>query len=44
MAVRTVDRFDAGYPLFASKFANNDRIVVCGGGGEGKNGIQNKIV
>lgn len=44
MAVNTLDKFDIGYPLFGSKFVYNDRIVVCGGGGEGKNGIKNKIV
>ncbi|CCK69797.1 Sar family guanine nucleotide exchange factor SEC12 KNAG_0D00440 [Huiozyma naganishii CBS 8797] len=35
--------FDAGYPLYGAKFIKDDTVVVAGGGGEGKNGIPNKL-
>lgn len=35
---------DVGYPVFAAKFLSDERLVIAGGGGEGKNGIKNKIV
>lgn len=35
---------NVGYPVFAAKFLGDERLVIAGGGGEGKNGIKNKIV
>jgi prolactin regulatory element-binding protein len=35
---------NVGYPVFTSKFTNDDTLIVAGGGGEGKNGIRNKFV
>lgn len=35
--------FDVGYPIFGAAFAAQDKLVVTGGGGEGNNGIPNKI-
>ncbi|ODQ64895.1 hypothetical protein NADFUDRAFT_46725 [Nadsonia fulvescens var. elongata DSM 6958] len=37
------DSLDLGYPLFAAAFWKDTKLVVAGGGGEGKNGIANKI-
>lgn len=37
-------KIDLGYPVFDASFLTEDRLVVAGGGGEGKNGIKNKIV
>lgn len=34
---------DVGYPIYGSKFINNKTILTIGGGGEGNNGIPNKI-
>ncbi|GMG20743.1 unnamed protein product [Ambrosiozyma monospora] len=34
---------DIGYPVYGAKFVNDDVLIVAGGGGEGKNGIPNKI-
>ncbi len=34
---------DVGYPIYAAKFINNKTVLVAGGGGEGNNGIPNKI-
>lgn len=34
---------DVGYPIYGAKFVNNRTILVTGGGGEGNNGIPNKI-
>ena len=31
------------YPLYACKFISDDLLLVTGGGGEGNNGIDNKI-
>jgi prolactin regulatory element-binding protein len=41
---QTKDLLLIGYPVFASSFLNEDHVIVAGGGGEGKNGIKNKIV
>lgn len=38
-----VEQLDVGYPVFAAKFLSDDRLVIAGGGGEGNNGIRNKI-
>lgn len=35
---------DVGYPVFTTKFLSDERLVIGGGGGEGKNGVKNKIV
>ncbi|KAK9464783.1 hypothetical protein V1512DRAFT_86024 [Lipomyces arxii] len=34
---------EIGYPVYAAAFASDGRLLVAGGGGEGKNGIANKI-
>ncbi|KAK9365256.1 hypothetical protein V1509DRAFT_633630 [Lipomyces kononenkoae] len=34
---------DIGYPAYAAAFASKKTLVVAGGGGEGKNGVANKI-
>lgn len=34
---------DVGYPVYGAKFVNNKTLIVAGGGGEGKNGVPNKI-
>lgn len=34
---------DIGYPLYGAQFADNDTLIVTGGGGEGNNGIKNKM-
>lgn len=39
-----VEKLDVGYPVFAAQFLSDDRLVIGGGGGEGNNGISNKIV
>ncbi|OBA26039.1 hypothetical protein HANVADRAFT_3164 [Hanseniaspora valbyensis NRRL Y-1626] len=31
------------YPLYSCKFINDDLLLVTGGGGEGNNGIDNKV-
>lgn len=40
----TSAKIDVGYPVFDAAFLSEDRLVIAGGGGEGKNGIKNKIV
>ncbi|CAI4050439.1 hypothetical protein SKDZ_14G3450 [Saccharomyces kudriavzevii ZP591] len=35
--------FNVGYPAYGAKFLNNDTLIVAGGGGEGNNGIPNKL-
>ncbi|KAK9479311.1 hypothetical protein V1514DRAFT_328297 [Lipomyces japonicus] len=32
-----------GYPVYAAAFASDSTLIVAGGGGEGKNGVANKI-
>lgn len=32
-----------GYPVYGAKFLNNHMLLVAGGGGEGNNGIPNKL-
>ncbi|KAG7828950.1 hypothetical protein KL920_002743 [Ogataea angusta] len=34
---------DLGYPIYGAKFVSDRILVVAGGGGEGNNGIPNKI-
>lgn len=35
--------FNAEYPLYGAKFLKDNVLLIAGGGGEGKNGIPNKI-
>ncbi len=35
--------YNVGYPAYGAKFLNNDTLLVAGGGGEGNNGIPNKL-
>lgn len=35
--------FDAGFPIYGVKFLDNKTLLAIGGGGEGNNGIPNKI-
>ncbi|CCE64431.1 hypothetical protein TPHA_0H02270 [Tetrapisispora phaffii CBS 4417] len=35
--------YNSGYPLYGAKFLNDRILLVAGGGGEGNNGIPNKI-
>lgn len=43
MAPKDSASIDVGYPIMGIKFLNNKTILVAGGGGEGNNGIPNKI-
>lgn len=35
--------YNVGYPVYGAKFLNNHMLLVAGGGGEGNNGIPNKL-
>ncbi|GME93369.1 unnamed protein product [[Candida] boidinii] len=35
--------YDVGYPIYGAKFVEDSTLVVAGGGGEGKNGIPNRM-
>lgn len=35
--------YNVGYPVYGAKFLNNSMLLVAGGGGEGNNGIPNKL-
>lgn len=35
--------YNVGYPVYGSKFLNDTMLLVAGGGGEGNNGIPNKL-
>ncbi|QEU59958.1 Sec12/Sed4 [Kluyveromyces lactis] len=35
--------YNIGYPVYGAKFLDNSTLLVAGGGGEGNNGIPNKI-
>ncbi|BAO39797.1 putative guanine nucleotide-exchange factor SED4 [Kluyveromyces marxianus DMKU3-1042] len=35
--------YNIGYPIYGAKFLNDSTLLVAGGGGEGNNGIPNKI-
>ncbi|QLL31089.1 hypothetical protein HG536_0A09060 [Torulaspora globosa] len=39
----TSSTYNVGYPVYGSKFLNNTMLLVAGGGGEGNNGIPNKL-
>ncbi|KAG5419743.1 SED4 [Candida metapsilosis] len=43
MALKETASIDVGYPILDAKFINNKTVLVAGGGGEGNNGIPNKI-
>ncbi|CAK9440129.1 uncharacterized protein LODBEIA_P42290 [Lodderomyces beijingensis] len=43
MSLKESVSIDVGYPIMGAKFVNNKTILVTGGGGEGNNGIPNKI-
>ncbi|KAI5964495.1 SED4 [Candida theae] len=43
MALKENAFIDVGYPVLDAKFINNRTVLVAGGGGEGNNGIPNKI-
>ncbi|SCU92921.1 LAFA_0F13696g1_1 [Lachancea sp. 'fantastica'] len=35
--------YSIGYPIYGARFLNNNVLLVTGGGGEGNNGIPNKL-
>lgn len=35
--------YNVGYPVYGARFLNNSTLLVAGGGGEGNNGIPNKL-
>ncbi|AET38213.1 WD40 repeat domain-containing protein Ecym_2491 [Eremothecium cymbalariae DBVPG len=35
--------YNVGYPVYGARFLNNTTLLVTGGGGEGNNGIPNKL-
>ncbi|CCD27349.1 Sar family guanine nucleotide exchange factor SEC12 NDAI_0K01580 [Naumovozyma dairenensis CBS 421] len=35
--------YDIKYPLYGASFLDNENLVVLGGGGEGRNGVPNKV-
>jgi len=40
----TSEKITLTCPIFAADFLDADRLVVAGGGGEGRSGVGNKIV
>jgi hypothetical protein len=44
MSTTTSEKITLTYPLYSADFLDGDRLVVGGGGGEGRNGVANKIV
>lgn len=40
----TSEKLTLSYPLFGASFIDADRLLVAGGGGEGRSGVGNKIV
>ncbi|CUS09623.1 unnamed protein product [Tuber aestivum] len=40
----TSERLKLSYPLYGASFIDADRLIVAGGGGEGRSGVGNKIV
>lgn len=40
----TFEKITLTYPIFCAAFADEDRLLVGGGGGEGRSGVGNKIV
>lgn len=43
MSAKKAAELNTGYPIFGIKFLDNKTVLAVGGGGEGKNGIPNKI-
>ncbi|KAK6458225.1 WD40-repeat-containing domain protein [Scheffersomyces xylosifermentans] len=43
MSLKESATLDVGFPIMSAKFINNKTVLVTGGGGEGNNGIPNKI-
>lgn len=43
MSAKNSAVLNVGFPIFGLRFINNKTVLVCGGGGEGNNGIPNKI-
>lgn len=43
MAPKNTAEIDVGFPIYGLRFINNTTVLACGGGGEGANGIPNKI-
>ncbi|KAK6203369.1 uncharacterized protein RJT21DRAFT_2712 [Scheffersomyces amazonensis] len=43
MSLKESATIDIGFPILGAKFINNKTILITGGGGEGNNGIPNKI-
>lgn len=39
----TSSNYNVGYPVYGAKFLNDRMLLVAGGGGEGNNGIPNKL-
>lgn len=39
----TSSSYNVGYPVYGAKFLNDSMLLVAGGGGEGNNGIPNKL-
>jgi prolactin regulatory element-binding protein len=39
----SIHEINVKYPVFAAHFLSDTRLIVAGGGGEGNNGIKNKI-
>ncbi|KAK9458651.1 uncharacterized protein V1516DRAFT_682256 [Lipomyces oligophaga] len=38
-----IQTINVGFPIYTAAFADDRKLVVAGGGGEGKNGVANKI-
>lgn len=43
MTHKQAAEIDVGFPIYGLRFLNNNTVLACGGGGEGNNGIPNKI-
>ncbi|OBA23660.1 hypothetical protein METBIDRAFT_28401, partial [Metschnikowia bicuspidata var. bicuspidata NRRL YB-4993] len=43
MAAKDFAEIDTGFPVYGLRFINNHTLLACGGGGEGNNGIPNKV-
>ncbi|CCE82737.1 Piso0_002479 [Millerozyma farinosa CBS 7064] len=43
MSTKESVTIDLGYPIYATKFIDSKTIIATGGGGQGNNGIPNKI-
>ncbi|GEQ69345.1 hypothetical protein JCM33374_g3016 [Metschnikowia sp. JCM 33374] len=43
MAGKNFAEIDTGFPIYGLRFINNHTLLACGGGGEGNNGIPNKV-